>query len=73
MQNTVDPYTNKYQKHIACTYGYKLVSVNDKFSKRFKRYLDEDAVYNCINNTIEEVKYCSDIILKHFNKITCDN
>ena len=24
-------YTNKYQKHVACTYGYKLVCVDDKF------------------------------------------
>ena len=25
-------YTNKYQKHIACIYGCKLVCVDDKFS-----------------------------------------
>ena len=25
-QNLDDPYTKKYQKHIACSYGYKLVS-----------------------------------------------
>ena len=24
-QNPNEPYMNKYQKHIACTYGYKLV------------------------------------------------
>ena len=28
--------TNKYQKHFTCSYGYKLVCVNDKFSKPFK-------------------------------------
>ena len=22
-------YTNKYQKHVACSYGYKLVCVDD--------------------------------------------
>ena len=32
-------YTKKYQKHIACSYGYKLVRVDDKFSKSFKSYL----------------------------------
>ena len=26
----------KYQKYIACSYGYKLLCVNDKFSKSFK-------------------------------------
>ena len=41
-------YTNKHQKHIACNYGYKLVCVDDKFSKPFKTYLGEDAVYNFI-------------------------
>ena len=30
MQNPEEPYTNKYQKHIACSYGYKLVCVDDK-------------------------------------------
>ena len=24
-QNLNDSYTNKYQKHVACSYGYKLV------------------------------------------------
>ena len=30
---------SKYQKHIACSYGYKLVCVDGKFSKPFKTYL----------------------------------
>ena len=42
-------YTNTYQKHVACSYGYKLVCPDDKFSKSFKIYLGEDAVYNFIN------------------------
>ena len=37
-QNPKESYTNKYQKHIVCSYGYKLVSVGDKFSKSFKTY-----------------------------------
>ena len=39
-QNPEESYTNKYQKHVACSYGYKLVCVNDKFSKPFKSYDD---------------------------------
>ena len=27
---------NKYQKYVACSYGYNLVYVDDKFSKPFK-------------------------------------
>ena len=35
-QNPNETYTNKYQKHVACSYGYKFVCVDDKFSKSFK-------------------------------------
>ena len=31
---------------MVCSYGYKLVCVDDKFSKPFKTHLDENAVYN---------------------------
>ena len=67
-QNPNDSFTNKYQKHVACRYGYKLVCPNDKFSKSFKSYLGKDFVYNFISSLIEENKYCSDAINKHFNK-----
>ena len=56
------------QKHIACSYGYKLVCVDDKFSKPFKIYLGENVVYNFINNMIEESKYCNIVMKIHFNK-----
>ena len=42
-QNPNEFYTNKYQKHIPCSYGYKLLCVDDKFSKPFKSYLREEA------------------------------
>ena len=61
-QNPKESYTNKYQKHIACSYGYKLVSVGDKFSKSFTTYWGEDAVYNFISSMIEESKSCSDVM-----------
>ena len=55
-QNPEVSYTNKYQRHIAFSYDYKLVYVDDKISKPFKTYLREDAVYNFINSMIEERK-----------------
>ena len=67
-QNANELYTNKYEKHVARSYGYKLVCVNDKFSKPFKSYLDEDVVYNFISSMIGESKYCSDVMKNHFNK-----
>ena len=66
--NPEESYTNKYQKHIACSYGYKLVCIDDKFSKLFKTYLGKNEVYNFINSMIEESKYYSDAMKKHFNK-----
>ena len=67
-QNTNKSYTNKYQKHVAFSYGYELVCVDDKFSKPFKSYLGEDAGCNFISSMIEESKYCNDVVKKHFNK-----
>ena len=64
-QTPEESYANKYQKHIACTYEYKLVCIDDKFSKPFKRYLDEYVVYNFINSMIDESKYCSDVMKKN--------
>ena len=66
-KNPKEFYTNKYQKHIACSYGYKLVCVDDKIDESFKTYLGKDSVYNFINNMIEESKYCSDVMKKHFS------
>ena len=59
-------YTIKYQKHIACSYGYKLVYVDDNFSKSFKTYLGKDAIKNDINNMIKGSKYCSEVKKKTF-------
>ena len=53
---------------FACSYGYKLVCADDKFSKPFKSYLGKDAVYNFINSMVEESRYCSEVIKKRFNK-----
>ena len=67
-QNPNEFYTKKYQKHVTCSFGYKLVRVDDKFSKHFKSYLDKDALYNFISSMIKETKYSSDVMKKHFVK-----
>ena len=53
-----------FKKHVVCSCGYKLVCVDDNFSKPFKIYLGKDAVYNVINSMIKESKYYSDVIKK---------
>ena len=61
-------YTNKYQKDVACSYGYELVCVDNKFSKPFKSYFREDAVYNFTDSMIKESKCFIEMMKKPFNK-----
>ena len=62
-------YTEAYQKHIDCGYGYKLVChYDDKFSKPVQVFRGENAVYNFMEKMIEEVEWCKTIIKTHFNK-----
>ena len=56
------------QKSVACSYGCKLVFVDDNFSEPFKSNWGKDAVYNFINIMVEESKYCNEVMKKHFNK-----
>ena len=67
-QNSDEPYTNKYQKHVACSYGYKLICIDVKLSKPFKSYLGKDAAYNFINSMVEENEYCSGVMKKYFHR-----
>ena len=71
-KNPEESSTNKYQKHTPCNYGYKLVCIDDNFSKIFKTYLGEDAVYNFVNSMIEESKYYSEAIKKNSQR-TCND
>ena len=56
-------YTNKYQKYIPFSYGYKLVCADDyEFIKPFKKNLEKGNIYSFRNNMIKESKYCSKVI-----------
>lgn len=39
-----ESYTNRYQSHIACSYGNKSACVDDRFSKTVQIYLDENVI-----------------------------
>ena len=58
----------KKKKKYYLRYGYKLVCVDDKFSKPFKTYLGKGAVYNFFNRMIEESKYCIEVMKKILTK-----
>ena len=51
---------------VVIVMNYYVLMIN--FSKPFKSHLGEDIVYNFISSMIEESKYCSDVMKKHFNK-----
>ena len=52
-QNINESYTNKYQKHAACSYGYKLKCV---------------VCVDFISSMIEDSKYCSNVMKNFLTK-----
>ena len=67
--NNDKSYTDAYQKHTDCGYGYKVVCCyNDKYTKPIKIHRRKNSVYKFMECMLEEVKYCKDIIKKQFNK-----
>ena len=61
-------YTEKYQDHILCSFAYKAVCVDNKFSKDVVMCRRENAAYKFIEAILEEYDYCKMIMKKHFNK-----
>ena len=67
--NNEKSYTEAYQKHTDCGYGYKVVCCyDDKYSKPVQIHRGENAVHKFMENMLEEVDWCKSIIKKHFNK-----
>ena len=65
--NNNKSYTEAYQKHTDCGYGYKVVCCyDDKYSKPVTIYRGEKAVYKFMEAMLEEVKYCKKIMKKEF-------
>ena len=62
-------YTEKYQKHTACSFGYKVVCYYDqKYSRDVVIYRGEDCIQKFMKCMFEEVKNCQSIIRDNFNK-----
>ena len=70
-------YTEAYQRHTDCGYGYKVVCCyDDKYTKPLQIYRGEKAVYKFMEAMLEEVKYCKNVMKKDFNRplrMTKDN
>ena len=66
--NNEKSYTEAYQKHTDCGYGYKVVCYDDKYSKPVQIHRGENAVHKFMENMLEEVNWCKSKMKKHFNK-----
>ena len=52
-------YTDKYQKHIGCSYGYKLVCCyDDHYTKPAQIYRGEKQIKKFMEEILREVPYC---------------
>ena len=49
-------YTRKYQCHIPCSFAYKVVCIDDKFSKLIVVYRGKNAAYEFIRAILKEYK-----------------
>ena len=62
-------YTEAYQTHEDCGFGYKVVCCyKKKYSKPIQTYRGENAVYKFMEKILEEVEYCKAVVKKHINK-----
>ena len=61
-------YTKKYHEDVPCSYAYKVVCIDDRFSKPIIVYRGKNAAYEFIKAILEERKYCKKIMKNEFNK-----
>ena len=64
--------TKKYKDHIVCSYIYKLICVDGRYSKPYKTNFGEDAIAKFLNDMIKESEYCSRVTEIEFNKPVAD-
>ena len=55
-------YSKKYQDHIPCSFAYKLVCVDDRFSKPIVICRCENAAYKFIEAIFKEHQYCKKVM-----------
>ena len=61
-------WTRKYQDHVLCGFGYKIVCVDDRFTKDVVIYRGKDCVNKFISAILREYEYCRDVMKNYFNK-----
>ena len=59
-------YSKKYQDHVPCSFAYKLVCVDDEFTKPIVAFRGENAAYEFIKAILKEYQYCKKVMKKLF-------
>ena len=57
-------YSKKYQDHVPCSFAYKSVCVDDKFTKPIDVFKSENAAYRFIEKTLKGFEYCKKVMEK---------
>lgn len=67
--STEKSFTQAYQKHTDCGYGYKVVCCyDDKYTKPINIYRGPKAVYKFMDAMLKEIDYCKYVMKKYFKK-----
>ena len=58
----------RYQDHVPCSFAYKLVCIDDEFTKPIVVFRGKNAAYKFIEAILKEFEYCKKVMKKHFSK-----
>ena len=61
--------TKKYHDHVPCSYAFKVVWIDNRFSKPIVVYRGKNAAYEFIKAILKEYKYCKKVMKKYSTKI----
>ena len=61
-------YSKKCQDHIPCSFAYKLVCVDDEFTKPTVVFSEENAAYESVKAILKECQHCKKVMKERFNK-----
>ena len=61
-------YSKQYQDHVPCSFAYKRVCVDDKFTKAIAVFRGKNAAYKFVEVILKEYKYCKKVMKEQVNK-----
>ena len=59
-------HSRRYQDHIPCSFAYKLVCVDDKFTKPILVFRGENSDFKFIEAILKDYEHCKKAIKKQF-------